>query len=125
MITKLRHITRRTARFFEFTVARFFKGIDHRLAAVEERIELWRENRFERKLRPLPRVWSLVGGRACSNPEDVIRKKFPSAYAMRHDDFVTRWFVGRIPVAEVVPDPSGFGRRIFFNEKLSHCIRQA
>ena len=125
MISKLRKFIMALVFFLERTAPRPLRYLDLWLYDLEEWIRRWRIRRFERHLRPQPRVWTLVGGKSICRPEEVIRRYFPTAYEMRHDQFVTRWFVGRKPVAEVVPDPSGIGRRVFFNEKLSPTYRQA
>jgi len=123
MISKFRKLIMWLVLFLERTAPRPLRWLDHRLSDLEEWIKRWRKRRFERHLRPQPRVWTLVGGKSVSSAPQFIRKQFPAAYEMRHDEFVTRWFVGRKPVAEVVPDPSGFGQRVFLNEKLSHQSR--
>jgi hypothetical protein len=116
MILGVRHQIRRLADLIEFIGVRGLRSLDARLAAYADNLERRRQERLERCLRQLPRLWLLVGGYRYSCPSEVIRKNYPDAREVRHDEFVTRWFVGFRPVAEVVPDAAG-GYRVFFDEK--------
>lgn len=100
---------------------------------LEHRVREWRRIRRDRAVERVPRIWCLVGG-TCTNfhPDYYLQKRIPALWPAVHShrryvtqadegpNCIIRYFVGKKPIAEAVPDPEG-GWRIFTKEESIHA----
>jgi len=101
-------LLKRTAELVDRTTLRV-KGYD-------SRITLRLQGKLRKNAMKIPRVWLLVGGETCGDPDFMIKRRFPAVVQIYHDEWTRRYFNGSTCVAEVV---TAFGSPLlFWNESL-------